>query len=140
MFNDVGTRVPENEHGAINEFLREKKSVVVSDKTLEKYAYTFTLFFHDCHPDTSPAEAEIHHFEEFPEWLDQRYRDRHPDRDRRLKPKTKRTRLGPSVQFLRGGPRDPLAINPESYSIEVEIGTAGVCGESPDRPESSLSR
>ncbi|WP_207587200.1 tyrosine-type recombinase/integrase [Halomontanus rarus] len=65
-------RVFENEHEAVNEWLRSKNSTGKKRKTLNAYSRTAAVFFHEVIPDTAPDEVRVSDIEQWVQDLDAR--------------------------------------------------------------------
>lgn len=74
------TRVFQNKHEAINDWLRSKDATGKSRRTLNAYSRTANRFFHDQFPDTAPHEVHVSHIEQWVQTL----------ADRDCSPNTKR--------------------------------------------------
>lgn len=72
MSDEWYTKVYENKHNCINEFVRQKRATGRSDRTLNRYSRVLQKFYHSHFPRLSPGETEVGHVEEYLVRLNQR--------------------------------------------------------------------
>lgn len=70
---DIDNRVVESKHDEINQFLRHKYTTNCGAETIVKYSQSLGYFFHDYFPQLTPQDAEVHHFEQFLQKLENNY-------------------------------------------------------------------
>ena len=72
MADDWYHNVYENRHPEINEFIRRKRDMGRSPRTLNEYSRTLREFFHDECANLEPGDVTVRHIEEYVSTLSQR--------------------------------------------------------------------
>lgn len=72
MAEEWQTKVLDNKHDEINDFLKRKKSTGKSQRTVNEYSRLLKKFYHEHFPDLNPNETQVYHVEEFVSRLDDR--------------------------------------------------------------------
>ncbi|ELZ66079.1 XerC/D-like integrase [Haloferax prahovense DSM 18310] len=62
----------ENKHESVNYFIKRKRTMGRSPRTLNEYSRTLKNFFHNTFPEKEPSEITVHDIEEYLFQLDQR--------------------------------------------------------------------
>lgn len=61
-----------NDHETINEFLRSKKTMGRSPRTLNSYSRILKKVYHEHFPELTPEETTVKHIEDYVALLDER--------------------------------------------------------------------
>lgn len=65
MGREWETRIQENKHEEINDFLRRKEITGRSPRTLNAYSRILRKFYHEQFPQLTPGETQVYHIEEY---------------------------------------------------------------------------
>ncbi|WP_436345560.1 tyrosine-type recombinase/integrase [Natronorubrum sp. FCH18a] len=111
MTDDWYSKVFENKHDVVNDFLERKADIGRSDRTLNTYSRTLQKFFHEHFPELHPEEVEVLHIEKYLHILN----------NRDLKQNTKRRYLESLSAFFSWAmkrPRYNITGNPAGVLLE----------------------
>jgi len=72
MGDDWYETIYENNHDAINDFIKQKQTTGRSPRTLNEYSRVLKRYYHEHFTELTPAETEVRHIEEYLRILDER--------------------------------------------------------------------